>query len=49
MVAAEREMWEGGTGCVVFIMRSDPGQPRVFYSFVSIAHFVLLTECEEQA
>ena len=38
-----------GTGCVVFIMRSDPGQPRVFYSFASIAHFVLLTECEEQA
>ena len=49
MVAAEREMREGGTGCVVFIMRSDPGQPRVFYSFASIAHFVLLTECEEQA
>ena len=21
---------EGGTGCVVFIMRSDPGQPRVY-------------------
>ena len=53
MVAAERETREGGreggTGYVGFIMRSHPGQPRVFYSFVSIAHFVLLTECEEQA
>ena len=52
MVAAERETREGGrergTGCVVFMMRFDPGQPRVFYSFASIAHFVLLTDCEEQ-
>ena len=52
MVAAERETMEGGRELrVVSCSLCDPTQANfVFiYSFASIVHFVLLTECEEQA
>ena len=52
MVAAERETMEGGREVRV-VSRSlcDPTQANLvfIYSFASIAHFVFLTECEEQA
>ena len=52
MVAAERETREGGREVrVVSCSWCDPTQANLvfIYSFASIVHFVLLTECEEQA